>query len=216
MVFPLPRKPMASTDEDLSQLEKDIRTLKIEYEQYFGGGRKRPPADTQWRVELVIKRYGDRGADMNNGQRFRYSNLTQTYAKYTEIWRKRLQQKEEGKTRRHFGAAARAIEAERAERAARVRGGKPALIFATAVTDPAKEANKIERLYRELLEARVRAGEKSVAPSLEHFQRFVRRKTQELKEKKGCEAVEYIVAVEGGRVKLKARVRGERSGSKHQ
>ena len=38
---------MASIDDDLSQLEKDIRQLKIEYEQYFGGGPPRPPADTQ-------------------------------------------------------------------------------------------------------------------------------------------------------------------------
>ena len=199
---------MASTDEDLSQLEKDIRALKIEYEQYFGGGRKRPPADTQWRVDSIIKRYGDRNADMNNSQRFRYSNLSQTYAKYMEIWRKRLKQKEEGTTHRHFGAAARAIEAERAERAVRARGGKSTSVFTTAVSDPEHEGNKIERLYRELVQARKTSGEKSPAPSLEDFQRYVRRKTEELKEKKGCEAVEYVVAVEGGRVKLKARVRG--------
>ena len=47
---------MASIDDELSQLEKDIRQLKIEYEQYFGGGRPRPPADTQWRIEQLIKR----------------------------------------------------------------------------------------------------------------------------------------------------------------
>ena len=39
------------TDEDLSRLERDIRQLKIEYEQYFGGGKKRPPADIEWRIE---------------------------------------------------------------------------------------------------------------------------------------------------------------------
>ena len=33
---------MATVDEDLNQIERDIRTLKIEYEQFFGGGRKRP------------------------------------------------------------------------------------------------------------------------------------------------------------------------------
>jgi hypothetical protein len=38
---------MANIDEDLSQIERDIRTLKIEYEQFFGGGRKRAPTDTQ-------------------------------------------------------------------------------------------------------------------------------------------------------------------------
>ena len=38
---------MSTIDEDLGQIERDIRTLKIEYEQYFGGGRPRPPADTR-------------------------------------------------------------------------------------------------------------------------------------------------------------------------
>jgi hypothetical protein len=194
---------MATTEEDLNQLEKDIRLLKIEYEQFFGGGRKRPPADAQWRVELLIKRYGDRSPDMNSGQRFRYSNLTQTYAKYQEMWRKRLKQKEEGTTQRHFGAAAKAIEAERA----RARTQPPATAFVTALSDAEKEASKVDQLYRKLMEARERVGDEGPAPSFEEFKRFVHRKTQELMQKKGCEQVEYVVSVEGGHVKLKARVR---------
>ena len=31
----------ADIDNELSQIERDIRTLKIEFEQYFGGGRSR-------------------------------------------------------------------------------------------------------------------------------------------------------------------------------
>jgi len=34
---------MATIDEDLSALERDIRQLKIEYDMYSVGGRKRPP-----------------------------------------------------------------------------------------------------------------------------------------------------------------------------
>jgi hypothetical protein len=191
---------MATTDEDLSQLEKDIRVLKIEYEQYFAGGRKRQPADTQWRVETMIKRYGDRTTELNFGQRFRYSNLSQTYAKYQEIWRKRLQQKEVGKKQRHFGAAARAIEEERA------RAQAEGAAFTTVVTDPANEGAKVEELFQRLLEARKNLGEAGPEPSLDEFKRFVQRKTDELKQTKGCERVEYIVSVEGGRVKLRARV----------
>ena len=71
---------MARTvDEDLGQLERDIRQLKIEYEQYFGGGKTRPPLEIEWRIDTLMKRYSDRGADMNYGQRFRYGNLTQMY-----------------------------------------------------------------------------------------------------------------------------------------
>ena len=104
---------MDKIDEELGQLEREIRSLKIEYEQYFGGGRSRPPNDTIWRIEQLVKRYSERGADMSYGQRFRYNNLAQTYAKYQDIFRKRMKAKEEGTVQRHFGAAARAIEQER-------------------------------------------------------------------------------------------------------
>ncbi|MGH9728491.1 MAG: MXAN_5187 C-terminal domain-containing protein [Candidatus Acidiferrales bacterium] len=205
---------MATTsEEDLAQLEKDIRTLKIEYEQFFGGGRKRPPADTQWRVESLIKRYSDRGAQMSYSQRFRYTNIAQTFAKYCEIWRKKLKEREEGTTQRHFGAAAKAIEAQRAS-AVGVAESKTASkserapAFAMSFTDPDHEAKKIEQLYQKLVEVRTAAGEKGGTPSFEEFGRFVRQKTRELKGKQRAVQVEYTVSVEDGRVKLKARVCG--------
>lgn len=198
---------MPTIDEDLSQIEKDIRTLKIEYEQYFGGGRKRPPADTQWRVETLMKRYGDRGAEMSHAQRFRYSNLSQTFAKYCEIWRKKLKEREEGSTHRHFGAAAKAIEAERAKAEAAAHPGAGGNAgFTMAFSDPEREGEKIDQLYRKLVEARTAAGDTGNTPSFEEFGKFVREKTKQLKAKKLVSQVEYTVSVEGGRVKLKARV----------
>lgn len=197
---------MATIEEDLSQIEKDIRTLKIEYEQYFGGGRKRPPSDTQWRVESLMKRYGDRGADMNYAQRFRFTNLSQTFAKYCEIWRKKLKEREEG-AQRHFGAAAKAIEAERAKaEATRPAASRGNSAFTMNFSDPERETDKIEQLYRKLVEARTATGEKGGTPNFEEFTKFVRSKTQQLKSKKPASQVEYTVSVEGGRVKLKARL----------
>src|SRR6202047_1673868 len=116
---------MATIDEELGQLERDIRQLKIEYDQFFGGGRKRPPTEIEWRIELLIKRYSERGGELKFGQRFRYNNLSQTYGKYKAIFRKRLQQREEGKLQRHFGAAAKAIEAERSRAAAATKSAAP-------------------------------------------------------------------------------------------
>ena len=199
---------MATIDEDLSQLEKDVRMLKIEFEQYFGGGRARPPADTEWRIEQLLKRYGDRTADMNFGQRFRYSNLAQTYAKYREIFRKRFKQKEEGRVQRHFGAAAKAIESERASRrpAPGTTRRETVLLFAVKCSDPDREAEKVEQLYQAFRDAKQSAGEKTDRLTLDTFQEFLRQKTQQFKKRKGCREVEYVVAVEGGQVRLKARV----------
>src|ERR1019366_10127880 len=98
---------IAEIDEDLSVFERDIRQLKIEYEQYFGGGKKRPPADIEWRIETMVKRYSDRGAAMNYAQRFRYGNLVQMYTKFRDIFRKRMKQQEAGTVQRRFAASAR-------------------------------------------------------------------------------------------------------------
>jgi hypothetical protein len=214
----------ASIDEELSQIERDVRTLKIEYEQFFGGGRSRPPSDTQWRVESLLRRYSERTAELGDAQRFRYNGLAQMYAKYVEMWRKKTMQKESGTQQRHFGAAAKAIEAERARVAAAippknitatssaehaasvaVAERKAAEAFTASFSDPERETEKVQQLYQKLIEARSETGEKAGAPNLKDFERFVRQKTKELKSK-GTEEVEYTVSVEGGRVKLKARV----------
>lgn len=211
---------MATTDDELGQIEKDIRRLKIEYEQFFGGGRPRPPADTQWRLETMMKRYNDRTADMNFAQRFRFNNLTQTYAKYQDMWRKKTQQKEGATTQHHFGAAAKAIEAERAEEARRHGSVSDAVMNPVmramqarddgstfAFSDPEQEKAKIVKLYQRVVQAHSDSGEAAAAPSLQAFERFVRKKTQELQDKGGKE-VEYSVAIQDGKVKLKARISG--------
>jgi hypothetical protein len=209
---------MPTVDEDLSQIERDTRTLKIEYEQYFGGGRSRPPSDTQWRVESLLRRYNERTAELSFGQRFRFNNLAQTYAKYHDMWRKKLIQKETGTQQHHFGAAAKAIEAERARKAAEqsvvveaavaqavavAEAEKP--VFAESFAHAEVETNKVQALYSKLIEARTETGESAGAPSLQDFERFVRQKTKDLRDKGGRE-VEYTVSIEGGRVKLKARI----------
>jgi hypothetical protein len=218
---------MATIDDDLGQIEKDIRRLKIEYEQFFGGGRARPPADTQWRLESLMRRYNERSAELSFGQRFRFNNLAQTYAKYVDMWRKKTMQKEGGASQHHFGAAAKAIEAARAREAA-LRGQadasepianttaagtviraaqqrEDAASFALSFTDPEGERTKIVQLYQKLIEAHNESGESAAAPNLQAFERFVRKKTQELKDKGGNE-VEYSVTIQDGRVKLKARI----------
>jgi len=220
---------MATIDEDLGQLERDIRQLKIEYDQYFGGGRKRPPTEIEWRIELLIKRYGERGGDMKSGQRFKFSGLTQSYAKYRDMFRKRTKQKEEGSVTRHYGAAARAIEAERAQhhREAEAHAeaqhhahagahAEPASVatraaeiaaFRMTCSQPETEADKVGQLYEALMSAKERAGESTGKLSRASFDEFVRKKTKDLQKQKNCRDVEYVVETVDGQVKLKALVK---------
>jgi hypothetical protein len=208
---------MATIDEELGALERDIRQLKIEYDQYFGGGRKRPPNEIEWRIDLVVKRYGERSGDMKIGQRFRFNNLTQTYAKYKDIFRKKLRQKEEGTIQRHFGAAAKAIEAERAKAAEAAAQAQPAQT-ATAVAEspaafrivcshPAQETEKVDQLFQAFLEAKRSAGDDVDKLSRAGFAEFLRKKTKDLQNQNASADVEYVVETIKGQVKLKALVK---------
>jgi hypothetical protein len=212
---------MATVDEELGQLERDIRQLKIEYDQFFGGGRKRPPTEIEWRIDLLVKRYAERTGDLKFAQRFRFNNLTQTYAKYKDIFRKRTQQKEEGKVQRHFGAAAREIEAARAKHEAEEHPASAAGAVANAVaaapgegkafhmtcSEPERETEKVEQLYQAFLQAKQQAGEQTDKLSRSSFNEFVFKKTKELRKQKNCKEVEYVVETVEGQVKLKALVK---------
>jgi hypothetical protein len=212
---------MATIDEDLAQMERDIRQLKIEYDMFFGGGRKRPPTEVEWRIELLVKRYSERGGEMKFGQRFRFNNLTQTYAKYKDVFRKRMAKREEGKVDRHFGAAAKAIEAERARAHAQapaetaeaqpppqpVTAPSEQKFFRVAFTEPEREEEKVAQLYQAFVEAKRHAGEATEKVTLAGFNEFVRKTTKDLQIKKNCRDVEYVVETVDGQVKLKALVK---------
>jgi hypothetical protein len=196
-------------------MERDIRQLKIEYDMFFGGGRKRPPTEVEWRIELLVKRYAERGGELKYGQRFRFNNLTQTYAKYKDMFRKRMAQREEGKVDRHFGAAARAIEAERAKAQAAAAQKEPAVAAATAdakgfrmvCSEPEKEPEKVDKLFEAFLQAKQQAGEETSKVTRAGFNEFVRKKTKDLQNSKNCRDVEYVVETVDGQVKLKALVK---------
>jgi hypothetical protein len=213
---------MASIDEELSQLERDIRQLKIEYDMFFGGGRKRPPTEVEWRIELLVKRYSERGGDMKFAQRFRFNNLSQTYAKYKDIFRKRMAKREEGTVERHFGAAAKAIEAERAKaHAAELASAHPVApkepepaqpsagpnVFRMVCSEPEKEEQKVDQLFEAFLQAKQQAGEQTDKLTRSGFNEFVRKKTKDLQAQKNCRDVEYVVETIDGQVKLKALVK---------
>ena len=219
---------MATIDEELSQLERDIRQLKIEYDMFFGGGRKRPPNEVEWRIDLLIKRYAERGGDMKFAQRFRFNNLSQTYAKYKDIFRKRMAQREEGTVQRHFGAAAKAIEAERAKAQAASAPQTPAAttseaksaevaaaaaanaqVFRMVCSEPENESQKVDQLFDAFVQAKKQAGEETEKLTRSGFNEFVRKKTKDLQSKKNCRDVEYVVETVDGQVKLKALVKSD-------
>ncbi|HEX8847764.1 MAG TPA: MXAN_5187 C-terminal domain-containing protein [Pyrinomonadaceae bacterium] len=180
-------------DEQLKRLDEDIRRLKIEFDIYFNGAAKRPPYDTKSRVETMLKRLGD-DRTLSYAQRYLYNSLTARYTSFRELWRRTMQGREEG---RDAAAAARAsardevIHAESHE---------------TFVCDDAhKDVPTVRQLYDALIEAKMKCGEPTDDLSFPRFHHLVATKTDNLKERLGCERVRFSIDVEGGRVSFKAK-----------
>lgn len=202
-----------TVDEEISLLEETVRRLKIEYDVYFGGGSKKPPADTQWRCESIIKKYSD-GHKMNFAQRFKYNSIVQRYALFNDLWRQKLKIKEEGYRRPQDAVLgiqglrlneAEAAAAALAEKPGAEAGEKP---FTTHCSDADADHDKVQQLFNAMTEARQKAGDAGAgSANFDSFKAFVKKKTEQIRKDYGCHAVEYSVEMEGGQVRLKAKAK---------
>src|SRR5437870_11045465 len=106
------RDEQPTPEEQLNRLEEDVRRLKVEFDIYFNGAAKRPPYDTKGRVETLIKRLAD-DRTLSFAQRYHYNSLTARYTSFMQLWRRTMQDREEG--RGHGSAARRHARAQEAE-----------------------------------------------------------------------------------------------------
>ena len=161
-----------TVDEEFNKLDDDLRRLKIEYEVYFNGGSPRPPHDTLYRVENTIKRYSSDQSKLNFSQRFRFTNLAQKYAVNSNLWRRKLQEKEEGRSL--TGPQKRPVELPVADGTVRV-----------VCSDPDVETEKVSQLLQAMKEARKQAGDTASDLDAAAFHKFIKEKTKQIKERAG-------------------------------
>jgi hypothetical protein len=180
-----------TVDDEFNKLDDDLRRLKIEYEVYFNGGCPRPPHDTLFRVENTIKRYSSDQSRLNFSQRFRFMSLAQKYAVNSNLWRRKLQEKEEGRSL--TGAQKRPSETPVAVATVRV-----------VLSDPDTETEKVTQLLQAMHEARRLTGERDNNLDAIAFHKFIRDKIKQVRATLGCKRVQFSIAVEGGKVKFKA------------
>ncbi len=195
-------------DEELNLLETHLRRLKIEYEVFFSNPQKKPPSDLEWKVLALLRKFSD-GGRLSFSQRFRFNEMAQRYAIYSDLWRKKTRIREEGYRRPQDALlAVQGVRIEEHEPEHKVYGLRHKATadepFAVQCSDPRAETEKVEKLYVALTDAKKKNGE-NVSGSLDSFKTFVQKKTLEIRKQHGCSKVEYVVEVQDGRVKLRAK-----------
>jgi hypothetical protein len=156
---------------------------------------------------------------MNFSQRYRYNEMAQRYAVYSDLWRKKSRIREEGYRRPQdaiLGIQGVREEAEHQPQHHQVYGVSHAAGAATsgATSSPhftlhnvdQAEREQVERLYNTLVAAKTKAGEK-VSGGIDSFTTFVQKKTEQIRKQYRCENVEYSVEITDGGVKLKAKAK---------
>lgn len=176
--------------QELDFIEQAIRTVEIAYEQYFMGIEKRPPEKERGELHKRINRLANRRI-MQTELRFRYQNLATRFHSYANYWDRILRLMDEGKYSRQLHKIKFAPPPEAAGPAT-----QPA---------PSPPRSEIDELYEQLHSAQ-RSGQLGGGlPDRGQLASFLEKQRAAIREKVGDREIEFFVAHEDGRAKIKAR-----------
>lgn len=202
-----------SNDRDLKAIDDGIRKLRIEYEFYASGLRKRPPDDERRQLDQLVKRLGNVGIK-DNAERFRYNNLVVKYNLYCEMWEKQAREREEGPRdpRKRKAILEGAMSGKKGTPPPPAPGEGDGKSRPTVqVTVGQESPEEARQVFERYMAARETTGEGVTNLSFEKFRKLVADQTAAIAKKTGAGAVEFEIRVADGKAKLVARAKGKSS-----
>ncbi len=216
-------------ERDLKILETTLRRLETEYTMFFAGHLPKPPLETRAKVEALLRRY-DRAYIQSYADRFRLNTLQGRFSAFVQLWDRGLRAREEGRPGPYMKSPRDTslpppvtpapspednIPASAEAQAAVAQGSGPVRVpgpipsarqmqaVNVTVADPGQEAEKLQALYRALMEARRQIGNEEALP----FQRFAHMVSTQVSKLRdaGSREVAFRVAVKDGKVLLTAK-----------
>jgi len=217
-------KAQANLRELLDQFEEALEALRIQYDKYFVGVDRTPPADDHRRVQRQLREL--QAIHTNSTvHRFRLQGLRARVITYEHYWRRVLLQIENGTFRRDqhralrkaadakveptpapegvVGASPQATDVPAAPVAREPSGPRPSV--AEPVLPPGMGARQARELFKQLLAAKQAAGEKVDGMSYGAFVRRLASEAPKLQAKHGSDALRFEVATVDGKVRLRAK-----------
>jgi hypothetical protein len=178
----------SQTDELLKQLENELKSLVIAYEQYFIGIEKRAPEQRRKKLTRLIRRMHGKYIPQTD-LKFRLNGISNRYNSYCSYWDRILRLIEEGKYERHNS---------RIKRQADV--GDPVV---HASDEQQASSDSLDQLYERLVMAHNDCQMK--APTRQQLAKFLSKQESLIKERFGGHQLEFSVAIDNGRPKIKVR-----------
>ncbi|HEY5672122.1 MAG TPA: MXAN_5187 C-terminal domain-containing protein [Malonomonas sp.] len=173
---------------ELDDIQQQMKELEIRYEQYFAGVEKREPQ--RERVELAkrLRQYTSRRI-IQTDLKFRCHGLTSRFMSYSQYWDRILRLIDEGKYHRHT-----------------TRLNSPT-VATSERPEPGSNRSEVERLQRELSEARRAAGIAGEAPSISKIAAFLDAQRETISSRYGDRPVQFSIDTSDGKPRIKVSLK---------
>ena len=172
---------MAHDGQNLDLLERDIQTLKLEYARFLNGAADVPPEELSESIRSDIRQLHEQ--TRSTADRFRLQGLEARYSTYSELFNRRLQADEVGGKR------------------ARTAASDGNLDDCSFIVGEDLDPSAAESLYKGLYGG----SEKGTSVDFQTFVSYVESQRNRIQKKTGCVEVQFRIANEDGKRRLKAK-----------
>jgi hypothetical protein len=189
--------------EDIDRLERDLRALKIQYDQFFAGALAKQPFELRAEVEHLIRKYSN-ASIRRLAERFHFNTLVSRFNSLSELWGRQLRAREEGRPLPGVPAD-RADGEDSPDPAAAAQAGDGAVVlYQQVIRGPGEDRDALRAFYDRFLDLRRSFGQPIGGITFASFSRQILQKSEAVKNRTACDAVRLRLTLEGQRLQLKA------------
>lgn len=171
---------------ELDSIQQEQKELEIRYEQYFSGVEKREPLQDRKNLARKLRHYTNRRIVWTD-MKFRYQGIMSRFMTYSHYWDRILRLMDEGKYHRHT-----------AKLQAPANHAKP---------DSTNSQSEVERLQRELAEARSNCGLSGASPNTRQVADFLSTQREKIRERYGDRDIVFSIDTSNGKPRIKVSLK---------
>lgn len=164
---------------EIDRLAVSIRKFRIDSQRFFAGDLKLPPDELRERIAAELRRLrssSNKGAAAN----FRLGTLEAKFQSHLDLFGRRLRKREQS-------------EVHTAERAKPMPDPEKGVVLG-----PEASSSAVEALYQGLYK-------RKPTMDIERFRSYIQHQAEVIRAKTGCREIQFRIAVQDGKMKLKAR-----------
>ncbi|MEZ4273249.1 MAG: MXAN_5187 C-terminal domain-containing protein [Myxococcota bacterium] len=189
-------------NEEIEQLEKDLKALRTEYEKYFAGIERREPLRERDQFKrLLLRTRTQPGASTLT--RFKLQQLQASLTTVESYWNRIARQIEEGTYKRDKMRAQQRQTQRDAEPESNATPPSQATSSKPTEASAPKHSASLLQLHSAFMEAGKKVGNPANV-SIDALARTIAKQTAVIREQYKCQSVEFKVAIKDGRAILKA------------